>query len=224
MNKRKRIAVFGLITGAVLFFVTMIAGCYSTAEEKNDKQVTKNEKIKSEKHSCCDEMDSEDFSESSLYQLDSEWTNQDGKNFFLKEFEGNKVVFTMFFASCTYACPILVNDMKKIESELDKNGDLSDYKFVLVSIDHEKDTPEVLKSFAERYNLDLNRWTLLTGTSDDIMELAAVTGFKYKKDKNGEYSHSNIITFLNDNGEINHQHFGLNQDITIAAQKLLSMR
>jgi protein SCO1 len=224
MKKRKKIAVYGLLTGAVLFFVTLIAGCFTTAEEHGDKSAAKNEQVKSEKHSCCDDMDSEDFSESSVYQLDANWTNQNNKNFFLKDLEGNKVVFTMFFASCTYACPILVNDMKKIESVLDKNGELSNYKFVLVSIDPERDTPEALNDFTERYNLDLKRWMLLTGTADDIMELAAVTGFKYKKDKNGDYSHSNLITFLNEGGEIIHQHVGLNQDITFATDKLLSMK
>jgi protein SCO1/2 len=224
MEKRKKIAVFGLITGAVLFFITLIAGCYTTAEEKTDKSITKNEKVKSEKHSCCDEVDSEDFSDASVFNLETEWITQNGDSFFLKDLEGSKVVFTMFFASCTYACPILVNDMKKIEAEIKKKDKLSSYRFVLVSIDPERDTPGVLKDFANRYNLDLDRWMLLSAGVDDVMELAAVTGFKYKKDKDGEYSHSNLITFLNEGGEIIHQHIGLNQDITIAAGKLLSMR
>jgi protein SCO1/2 len=70
----------------------------------------------------------------------------------------------------------------------------------------------------------LNRWKLLSGSSDDIMELAAVTGFKYKKDEKGDYSHSNLITFLNNHGEIFHQQVGLNQDITSSTEKLLSMK
>jgi len=226
MKKRKKIAVIGFVTGALLFLVTTLAGCSSNAEEQNQKSEIKTETVsdKNEKHSCCDEVESEEFSESSLYQLESEWTDQDGKSFSLKDLEGKKIVLTMFFASCTYACPILVNDMKKIETVLKKEDKLSFYEFVLISIDPERDTSEKLKDFANKQNLDLKRWKLLSGKSDDIMELAAVTGFKYKKDKNGDYSHSNLITFLNEEGEIIHQQVGLNQDITAAAEKLLSMK
>ncbi|RPI70535.1 MAG: SCO family protein, partial [Ignavibacteriales bacterium] len=129
-----------------------------------------------------------------------------------------------FFASCTYACPILVNDMKRIETALINEDEISSYKFLLVSIDPERDTPEMLSEFAKRHKLDLKRWKLLTGTADDIMELAAVTGFKYKKEDNGEFSHSNMINFLNDGGEIIHQQIGLNQDITPSTEKILSMK
>ncbi|MDO8549663.1 MAG: SCO family protein [Ignavibacteria bacterium] len=227
MKKRNKIAIYGLITGALLFLITNIAGCFTTAEEKTDKETTRTETVKEEhkeKHSCCDKVESEEFSEESLYQLESEWKDQNDKTFFLKEFEGKKVVFTMFFASCTYACPILVNDMKKIEAALLKEDEVSSYRFLLVSIDPERDTPEKLKKFATRYNLDLKRWKLLSGNSDDIMELAAVIGFKYKKDKNGDFSHSNLITFLSEKGEIIHQQIGLNQDISSATEKLLSMK
>ena len=225
MNKRNKLAVFGLITGALLFLLTTLAGCTSNAEEQNQKSEVQTETVSDhkEKHSCCDEVEAEEISDASLYQLESSWKDQDNKSFSLKDFEGKKVVFTMFFASCTYACPILVNDMKKVEKALIDEDEISSYRFLLVSIDPERDTPGKLKEFAERNNLDFKRWKLLTGSSDDIMELAAVTGFKYKKDENGDYSHSNIITFLNEGGEIIHQQVGLNQNIAPATEKLLSL-
>ncbi len=226
MKKRNKIAVLGLVTGAILFFVTNMLGCYTSAEDKNEKSTvsTVSTEIKTEKQSCCDVEESGEFSDASIYQLESKWTDQDNKAFSLKELEGKKVVLTMFFASCTYVCPILVNDMKKIEKELIKEDELSSYKFLFVSIDPDRDTPEKLKEFANKNNLDLKRWKLLSGNSDDIMELAAVIDFKYKKDKNGDYSHSNLITFLNKEGEVIHQQVGLNQDITSTTKKLLSMK
>jgi protein SCO1/2 len=227
MKKRNKIAIFGLITGAILFLLTNLAGCFTSAEEKNEKSATTTESVKetkTDKHSCCDEMESEEISESSIYQLESKWKDQNNKTFTLKEFDGKKVVLTMFFASCTYACPILINDMKRIEAGLSKEDDISSYRFLLISIDPKRDTPENLKEFANNNNLDLKRWKLLTGNSDNIMELAAVIGFKYKKDKNGDYSHSNLITFLNEEGEIFHQQVGLNQDITPSTEKILSMK
>lgn len=224
MKRKKTLAILGLLTGALLFIVTSITGCSSNAEEKNRSEAdTKVVAEHKEKHSCCDAMESEETSEVSLYQLESEWKNQENNSFKLKELKGKKVVMTMFFASCTYACPILVHDMKRIEKAISEEDEISDYNFLLVSIDHERDTPVKLKEFAERFDLNDKRWTLLSGSADDIMELAAVTGFKYKKDESGEYSHSNIITFLNEEGEIIHQQVGLNQDITPSTEKLLSM-
>jgi len=46
-----------------------------------------------------------------------------------------------------------------------------------------------------------------------VLELALLLGLKFKADANGQFSHSNVITILNAQGEIIHQQTGLNQDI-----------
>jgi len=227
MKRRKKLAIYGLITGAFLFLLTNLTGCYSTAEEKSenpDKGTVVMKEVQDEKHSCCSEEDTEEFSDASIYQVESEWRDQQNNNFLLHELGGKKVVLTMFFASCTYACPILVNDMKRIEAALADQNEISSYRFLLVSIDPDRDSPAKLNEYADKNNLDLKRWKLLTGKKEDIMELAALIGFRYKKDKNGDFSHSNLITFLNEKGEIIHQQVGLNQDISESTEKMLSMR
>ena len=173
-------------------------------------------------HLCCSEDEGGSVSDNSIYQLNSQWINQDGQTVSLKSFIGKPVVLTMFFANCTYACPLLVNDMQRMESSLSTNN-RNKYRFILASIDPERDTPSKLKIYAKEHGLDLSRWTLLTGKSDDIMELAALTGFKYKKDEKGNYSHSNIITLLNEKGEIAHQKTGLNQDIAETVDQLKNL-
>jgi protein SCO1/2 len=174
------------------------------------------------KHLCCSEDEEGAVSDNSIYQLNSQWTNQEGQTVSLKSFMGKPVVLTMFYASCTYACPLLVNDMQRVESSLSANN-RNNYRFILVSIDPERDTPEKLKIYAKEHGLDLSTWTLLTGKSDDIMELAAMTGFKYKKDDKGNYSHSNLITLLNEKGEIAHHQTGLNQDIARTVNQLKNL-
>ncbi|MBX3009694.1 MAG: SCO family protein [Melioribacteraceae bacterium] len=172
------------------------------------------------KKSCCaTESGKGEISETSIFQLDSKWVTEENKELSLAQLNGKSIVMTMFFASCTYACPIIVNDMKKIEASISKNK-LENTEFLLISIDPERDTPEALKDFAERYKLDSKRWTLITGTKDGIDELAAVTGFKYKKEPEGSYSHSNIINIINERGEITFQHFGLNQDLSATITEL----
>ncbi|RPI75687.1 MAG: hypothetical protein EHM47_01905, partial [Ignavibacteriales bacterium] len=99
MKRKKTLAVLGLLTGALLFIVTTFTGCFSNAEEENKSEVNTEEVAEhKDKHSCCDEMETEEISEESLYQLESEWKNQENESFQLKELEGKKVVMTMFFA------------------------------------------------------------------------------------------------------------------------------
>jgi protein SCO1/2 len=158
-------------------------------------------------------MGTDSFTENSLYQLNSKWKNQFNNNVELKDLKGKINVISMIFANCSYACPILVNDMRKIESALSKN-ELRNVQFTLISIDPERDTPKRLKQFAEDQNLNLARWKLLTGSRSDIDDFAVLLGFRYKKENDGSYSHSNIITLLDEEGEIIHQHVGLNEDVT----------
>ena len=123
----------------------------------------------------------------------------------------------MFFASCTYACPIIVHDMKRIEAALPEKM-RAGTGFTLITIDPERDTTDVLHSYRSVHKLNTSRWTLLHGAPDDTLELAALLGVKFKRETSGQFAHSNLITVLNEQGEIIHQQVGLNQDIQPTAQ------
>jgi protein SCO1 len=152
------------------------------------------------------------FSDTSLYQVDSTWTSATGKTVRMTDFKGRVQVVTMFFARCEFACPILIHDMQRIEAALPATL-RTNVGFLLVSFDSERDTPEALRAYSQRVELDTNRWTLLRGSSDDVLEFAALLGIKFKKDSRGQFAHSNVITVLNTAGEIVFQQIGLNQDI-----------
>lgn len=159
------------------------------------------------------------FSDTSLYQLDSTWTSATGKKLRIGEFKGHVQIVTMFFARCEFACPILVHDMKRIEAALPQTL-RTNVGFILVSFDSERDTPAALHAYSERVELDTNRWTLLRGSPDDVLEFAALLGIKFKKDSRGQFAHSNVITVLNGAGEIVFQQIGLNQDIQPALKAI----
>ena len=130
----------------------------------------------------------------------------------------------MFFASCQYACPILVHDVQRIEAAL-PSGQRVRVGFTLVTIDPRRDTPEALASFRSTRVLPAETWTLLRGEPDDILELAALLGVKYKEEATGQFAHSNLITVLNAAGEIVFQQPGLNlppDEIVAKLQALLA--
>jgi len=188
-------------------FILWVSSCWIlTASEIQSPPV---------KPSCCNSntLSPAPFSETSLYQLDSTWTSADEHQLKLGELKGKVQVVTMFFAQCEFACPVLIHNMKQIEAALPPSL-RTNVGFVLVSFDTERDTPKALRAYGEQMQFDTNRWTLLRGSSDDVLELAALLGVKFRRDARGQFAHSNIITVLNPAGEVIYQQIGLNQDVT----------
>lgn len=163
------------------------------------------------------------FTDKSLYQLDSTWTNDAGQPVQLGHLQGRVQVVVMFFASCTYACPIMVHDLKRLEAALPEKV-RADTGFTLITIDPERDTPEALHAYRTVQKLPASRWSLLHGSAADTLELAALLGVKYKREATGQFAHSNLITVLNERGEIIHQLIGLNQDLGETVKRVVSAR
>ncbi len=159
----------------------------------------------------------------SLFLLDSTWTSDTGRRVKLGVLRGKPQVIAMFFASCQFTCPLTVCDMQRIEAALPANL-RTNTDFLLVSFDSVRDTPAALKAYRAKLELSNQNWTLLRGDPDDVRELAALLGVIYKKDASGDFTHSNIITVLNAEGEIVFQQPGLNlpTDEIISKLKTLS--
>lgn len=148
------------------------------------------------------------ISDLSIYNLPSQWTNQDGKTIELKSLKGNVLVMVMIYTSCKAACPRLVADMRDIESKLNKDNK-KNVKLILVSIDPETDTPQRLKSFAVNNKMNQEPWIFLRSTEENTREFAAVLAVNYKKISPIDFSHSNIISVFNPEGELIYQQEGL---------------
>ena len=140
----------------------------------------------------------------SIFVLDSKWQNQDGQELQLKDLKGKNLVVVMIFTSCKTACPILVADMRKIASKIEPKK-LKETTMLLISIDPENDTPEVLKSYAKEQKMEGEPWMFLRSDKESVRELANVLAVKYKKISPIVFSHSNIITVFNKNGEMMNQ-------------------
>lgn len=154
-------------------------------------------------------------SAASLYQMDANWVNQDGALTRLNSFTGNPVVLSMIFTNCGYACPMIVADMKQIASKLPEEV-AGDVQYVLVSLDPERDTPQAMSQFAAAYGLT-SQWTMLRGESDDVRTLAALLGIRYRKQDDGQFAHTSLISVLDESGEIVHQRTGSGTNDAVSA-------
>jgi len=93
---------------------------------------------------------------------------QDGKtvHFFDDLIRDKVVVINFIYTSCPDACPLETAKLVEVYSLLgDRVG--KDVFFYSVSIDPERDTPEVLKEYAERYQVG-DGWLFLTGEPANI--------------------------------------------------------
>jgi len=135
--------------------------------------------------------------------------NQDSTQVvFPDNIKGHITVLGFIFTHCPDICPMTTHNMYLTEKELKKDG-IVDVKFVALSFDPDRDTPEVLKKFAEVRELDFKSWTLLTGEKTTVNELlkrfdvkAIKTDESIDEDGNSEYSmmHTDRISLIDENG------------------------
>jgi protein SCO1 len=155
----------------------------------------------------------------SLFQLDAVWTNDAGRELTLRDFRGETLVVTMIFTHCAYACPMLVQDLRKIREQLPP-AIRPRVRFVLVTFDTERDSVAVLRTYREAQALD-DRWTLLRGSTADTQTLAMLLGIQFRREANGQFGHSNVITVLSADGEVVHQRTGLRGGLEGAAEAIV---
>jgi protein SCO1/2 len=163
-------------------------------------------------HTPENELPAGDFTAASLYQLSSMWTTATEQRIRLGDLQGKARVLVLLYTSCEYACPILISILKNIEGALEPEV-RHQVGFVMVTFDPEHDTPSVLRAYSAQMALDPAHWTLLRGDPEDTLELAVLLGIKYRKEPQGGFAHSNLITVLNKQGEIVHRQVGLQQSV-----------
>ena len=95
-------------------------------------------------------------------------TERSGREFGLADLKGRVWVADFFYTTCPGPCAALSTRMAELQRAI---AGLEDVRMVSISSDPEKDTPEVLKAYAERYQAGA-RWLFLTGKKEAIYKLA----------------------------------------------------
>ena len=128
--------------------------------------------------------------------------NQDSIIISNEDFNKKVYVAEFFFTSCPSICPIMNKNMKRIENRFGKRQDFGIASF---SIDPIKDTPSVLKEYAETYDVFSQNWHFLTGEKDKIYNLAN-EGFNIFASVNprvaGGFEHQGYFALIDKNGFI----------------------
>lgn len=131
-----------------------------------------------------------------------ELTNQEGKKITNKDYEDKVYVVEFFFSTCPTICPIMNQNMLKLQKEFYGNPK---FGIASITINPEYDTPTVLKEHAEQLGVKHYNWHFLTGDKDYIYQLAE-KGFNLYAGQNenapGGFEHSGYFALVDKEGNI----------------------
>lgn len=96
-------------------------------------------------------------------------TDQDGKPFGSEGLRGTVWVADFIFTHCPGACPVMTMKMSGLQRAVPEK----DVHFVSFTVDPERDTPPVLKEYAQRFDAEPGRWHFLTGEKGALLDAAA---------------------------------------------------
>lgn len=99
--------------------------------------------------------------------------NENNQRVTLDENKGKVTVYNFIFTNCSGTCPMMTATMRRLTPKVPKDAAV---RFVSISVDPARDTPQVLRDYARRVRND-DRWTFLTGERKAIVDLS-VNGFK----------------------------------------------
>ena len=122
-----------------------------------------------------------------------------GKPRSLKDFSGKVVVIFFGYTHCPEVCPTTLADLARVMRLLGKDADR--VQILFVTLDPERDSPELLSTFVPSFN---HSFLGLYGDTQATAEAAKAFGVSYQKqfDKSGGYTldHSDGTYLIGTNG------------------------
>jgi protein SCO1 len=145
-------------------------------------------------------------------------TNQNGQPFGSAQLFGKIWIADFVYTTCPGPCPMISGRMSELQKPLEK----TDVRLISFSVDPEKDTPEVLRRYADKFQAEPGRWDFLTGPKSAIYKISH-DGFKLAvsdgSDAQGIPVHSTRMVLVDRHGQIRGYYDATEPD---AATKLLA--
>jgi protein SCO1/2 len=149
-------------------------------------------------------------------------TSQDGAAVSLADFRGKVVAVTFIYTLCTGTCPVLTPMMSFVQDRLGRDFGTK-IAFVSITVDPERDTPQVLKEYARAFGADLGGWAFLTGASETIREVTRRYRVFAATATGGDIDHSFLTSVVDPRGILRVQYLGARFDPEEFRRDLLSL-
>jgi protein SCO1 len=149
-------------------------------------------------------------------------TSQDGAQISLADLRGKVVAVTFIFTLCTATCPVLTPMMSLVQDQLGPDFG-SKVVFASITVDPERDSPEMLKMYAQMYGADVAGWSFLTGPPPVIQDLTRRYSVFASKNANGDIEHSFLTSIVDRRGVLRVQYLGVRFDPEEFRRDLVSL-
>ena len=138
-------------------------------------------------------------------------TTQDGETLALRELGGKVVLLTFIYTSCTDTCPLLTGKLAGVREKLGTDFRAQAH-FLSVTVDPERDTPDVLRAYGQRFRADPSGWAFLTGTPAEIAEVTGAYGIFVRRTPRGDVDHTFLTSLIDRHGTLRIQYLGTRFD------------
>jgi protein SCO1/2 len=108
--------------------------------------------------------------------------DQNGQPRKLSDSRGKSVLIFYGYTHCPDVCPLSMADFKRIKADISTSDPAlaSQVDFVMISVDGERDTPEVMKRYVEAFD---PQFIGLTGPSSEVAAIGKDYGVRFEKQK-----------------------------------------
>ena len=137
----------------------------------------------------------------SAYQLPLRLTDQHGKSWDWRSKRGRPQLVAMFYSSCQYICPLIVESGKAVQRGLSP-AQRERLGVLLISMDPARDTPAALMKVVRERRIDDKRWSLASPQPDAVRGVAGVLDVRYRQLADGEFNHTSALILLDADGRI----------------------
>ena len=138
-------------------------------------------------------------------------TSQDNNPVSLADFRGKAVALSFIYTGCPDICPMLTQKMVDVQDALGTDFGAK-VVFVSITLDPERDTPEVLKDYAQFWGAKPEGWTFLTGSAEAVRDVTRRYGVFLLKKEDGSVDHSQLTTLVDVDGQMRVQYLGARFD------------
>lgn len=137
----------------------------------------------------------------SVYQLPLKLTDQHGKTWDWRSRRGHPQLVAMFYSSCQYICPLIVESGKAVDRSLTPTQ-RARLGVLFISMDPARDTPAALMKVVRDRRIEDKRWALASPEADAVRSVAGVLDIRYRQLADGEFNHTSALILLDADGRI----------------------
>jgi protein SCO1 len=137
--------------------------------------------------------------------------SHDGSRVALQDLRGKVVAVTFIYTSCTDVCPLLTEKMAQVREELGPDFGKS-VAFVSITVDPERDTPEVLKAYAAAFGAEAPGWHFLSDEPAVVRNVAHRYGVVVSARDGVDVDHTLLTSLVDRRGALRVQYLGYRFD------------